>query len=180
MDLGYLLFGVGSTPSRPYPGRTVEDVWDALQDVVNETYDIKRADDEDKVLETEWSEHLAPMYKLGRRYRVRAWVKTHEETGVPFLEVTVEREINTNIDRPLIASEADWAFDDRDESRERNIIMLVNLKFNEIKPSEQALHPKASSYRKDPAEKRKEDLWGEGKKPGPEDGKTGSNPDLWK
>jgi len=192
-DLGILLFGVGSTPSRPYPGRTVEQVWEVLQDSVNETYDIKRADDKEKYIETDWNEHLAPMYKLGRRYRVRAWVKTSEETGVPFIEVSVEREINSNIDRPLISTEADWEFDDRDEARERNLIWTVNLKFQEIAPSEEALHPKPSKYRRDPEEKRRDELWGNGEKkdgeeePGPgkggpegEESGKGGGKGLWK
>jgi hypothetical protein len=180
-DLAVVLFGVGSSESRPYPGRTAGEVWDALQDAVNETYNIKRADDEDLHLITEWSEHLAPMYKLGRRYQVEAWVRSHEETGAPYIEIAVVRELNTNMDRPLIASEADWEYDARDELRERNIIQLVNLKFHEIKPSKEALEAKPSSYRRDPAEKAREDLWGDGEGKGPGGGgKVERDRDLWK
>ncbi|GEM_PF-3527091 len=172
------IFGKGSTESHPYPGMPPEEVWEALQRAVNDYYDIRLADDEEMYLESEWNEHLAPMYKSGRRLRVRAWVRVHEETGLPYLEVTVDREINTNMERPLESSEADWEtdwdVDGRDEAREHRIIWLVNLRLKEIAPSKKILEQRPSEYSMTPEEKRNRNLWGEA-----EGGKGKPGEGLW-
>ncbi|MHC4780116.1 MAG: hypothetical protein ACYTFG_16215 [Planctomycetota bacterium] len=166
--LGYALFGRGSSESQRWRGRSQEEIWDVLQEAVNDYYDIKLAHDDDKYLESEWNQHLGPMYKSGKRFRVLAYVHWDEEFLAPYIEITVEKEINTNIDHPLKASDADWEpdydTDGRDVSREKRIIWLVNLRLKDIKPSKRILENRPSKYSQDPGEKRREDLWGRKKK----------------
>lgn len=177
-QLGYQLFGVGHTRSNPYRGSDQDRIWTLLQEAVNDYYDIRLADDEDRYLETEWKEQLGPMYKTGRRFRVRAWVRADDETGTPFLEVTVDRQINDNMDRPLSKSEADWETDwdagGRDVARENRIVWLVNFRLKQIEPSKEALENRPSEYSRDPEEKAREDLWGKKK-----EGEAAPR-DLWK
>ncbi|MHC4598231.1 MAG: hypothetical protein ACYS47_04425 [Planctomycetota bacterium] len=181
--LGFALFGRGASESRRWRGRKPEEIWEVLQEAVNDYYDIKIAHDEDQYLETEWDEHPGPMYKSGKRYRVLAKVLWDDKFFAPYIEVTVEKEINTNMDRPLSLADADWEIDydndGRDVSRERRIIWMVNLKLKDIKPSREILENRPSKYREDPAEKRKRELWGRGKE---DEGEKKKPPDddLWK
>jgi hypothetical protein len=174
-----MLFGKGTSESKRWAGLPKDQLWDVLHEAVNDYYDIRLADDEEMYIESEWDEHLAPMYKSGKRFRVQAWVKWDEEHKASYLEVMVDREINENMDRPLSKSDADWATDwdndGRDVSREKQLIWLVNFRLKkEIKPSREILANKPSKYREDPDQKRREALWGKG-------GGKGKKPrdDLW-
>lgn len=180
MEMGYYLFGVGSTESRRMPKKTPSEIWNALQETVNEYFDIRLADDEEKYLETEWNEHLGPMYKMGRRLRVRAWVKMDEDQLAPFIEICVDREVNTNFEKPLSKSEADWepdfSVDGRDQSREILLLQMVRMRLYKITPSDEVLSPKPSPYRQDPESKQSDELWGSGDGPAP----GGKSDDLWR
>jgi hypothetical protein len=181
MHLGYAVFGVGSTESPRWNGVPAEKVWVTLQEAVSDYYDIRLADDEEKYLETEWSEHLGPMYKSGRRYRARVRLKREPETGAPYLEVTVDRQINTNMSHPLSKEEADWQTDwdaeGRDLSREKRIVWLVNFRLKKIAPSKKVLKNEPSEYSRDPEKKAREDLWGKEKE---KDKEEKDRKDLWK
>jgi hypothetical protein len=185
-NLGYQLFGVGSQESPRWPGLDTHRLWETLQEAVNDYYDIRLADDEEMYLETEWKESLGPMYKSGKRFRVRAWVRMDEEVPGPYVEITVDREINTNLERPLSEAEADWSRDwdqgGRDPSREKRILWLIGIKLKKtMRPSKKVLDNKPSKYREDPVEKAEEDLWGKGEgEKGRREKGPGGKKDLWK
>lgn len=180
LQLGITLFGAGCAESPRYRSVSRDEVWHALQRVVNDFYDIRLADDDEYYLESEWSEHLGPMYRMGRRLRVRAYVKEDEELGgLPYFEVTVDRQVNTNMERPLSSVEADWEtdwdVDGRDQSREHRLIMHVNMLLKEIKPSREILENKPSEYSLTPEAKQRRELWGQGERESPP-----ADDDLWK
>jgi hypothetical protein len=161
---GLELFGKGESESKRWAGLPKDELWGVLQEAVNDYYDIRLADDEALYLLSEWKEFRAPMYKSGKRFRVKAWVKWDEEHKASYLEVQVEREINENMDRPLSKAEADWVTDwdndGRDVSREKQLIWLVNFRLKkEIKPSAEVLARAPSIYRQDPDKRRREELW---------------------
>jgi len=182
LHLGTAIFGMGSTESRRWPQIEPERVWEVLQEAVSDFYDIHKALDDEMYLETEWNEQLGPMYKTGRRMRARVWVRIDENARAPFIEVTVDRQVNTNMSRPLSKSEADWVtdwdVDGRDISRENRLIWLVNFRLRKIKPSREIIENEPSEYSRDPKEKAEEDLWGKEKKEGT--GPKKRDEEIWK
>ncbi len=174
------IFPEGSSRSRNFrnvPEMSPRKLWEHLQEAVNEEYNIKVADDEQMKLETEWSEHLGPMFKTGRRYMVVAAVLQQE--GELFIEVTVRRELNANQLKPLDRRDAEWEDDGRDESRENKILWLVTMKLVKFTASDRSLNPEKSSYLTSEENKQENKLWSDGQGGGGQGGK-GDGKDIWK
>ncbi len=172
----------GSSKSRDFSrikGITNRKIWENLQEAVNEEYNIKLANDEEMRLETEWNEHLGPMFKTGRRYMVCA--KVLNEEGELFVETTVRREINANVLKPLDRRDAEWEDDGRDESREQKIIWLLTMRLVKFGPSDRSLNPDKSDYLTSEENKQEDKLWSDTPAEGGGSGGGRRPPDdIWK
>jgi hypothetical protein len=186
-DLIGSLFPEGALRSPDYSrirGITPRAVWEHLQEAVNEEFDIRLADDENLELESDWNEHLGPMYRMGRRYQIAARVVT-DELGLG-VEITCRREVNTNIRKPLDSRDADWSGDGRDPSRERKILWLMNMRLRKFGPSDRILSPGKSDYLTSEEERQEEKLWsdraGSPGRDGPPPRRPGKkyDKDIWK
>lgn len=144
-------FGQGTTESPRFSELTKEGrgaLWLELKEVVARHYPLATIDEEDYYLQTRWEEHLGPMYKSGFRRQVNAWVYDSEQG--PWFEVQVLTEVNANIKQPLLASEADWEDNGRDNRREHAIIWEVEARVRPLAPPGGAKDPDAEKYRFDP------------------------------
>jgi hypothetical protein len=165
----------GYDTHRAYPGHTLDAVWVRFVAVVQEEYDIDDLDEERRELRSRWNAHLGPMHKSGKRYRVRGEVREEEALGGPVILVAVDREINTNLDRPLSRASARWASDGFDRNRAEKILQRVRFHLDPIRRSNGASRPEPSPYRKPPNQKDKEKIWG---KDAPKE--SGDESDPWK
>jgi hypothetical protein len=86
----------------------------------------------------------------------------------------VEKQINTNIDRPISRVSARWSPDGRDSRLERLVLDRVKIQLLEIRPSRELREGTPSKYR-DPRDEGRKNLWGGN---GAED--PSGDPDLWK
>jgi len=164
------------------PKITEYKLWEHLQEAVNEEFDIRLADDEKMEIETEWNEHLGPMFKMGRRFMAEARV-VQEERQLYF-EVIVRRERNANLARPLDRRETDWESDGHDMAREKKILWLVTMRLVKFNPSTRSLNPEKSRYLTSEKKKQEKALWsdqpsengGSSPSPPPRSGKK----EIWK
>ncbi|MHC5020766.1 MAG: hypothetical protein ACYTGX_11770 [Planctomycetota bacterium] len=148
----------GSTESAEYSKIDKPRLWEEVKEVVNKHWRMKEIDEEDLFIESEWDEHLGPMYKSGLRRQCNVWV--HDGERGPFLEVQVLKEINTNIKRPLDSYAATWEPDGRDIAQEQRIIVEVELSLGLFKESDSAGKKKPSPYLKEEDEAaRRRRLW---------------------
>ncbi len=85
----------GSLESAVYTKIDQPRLWEEVKEVVNKHWRLKEIDEEELYMETEWDEHLGPMYKAGLRRQCKVWV--HNTERGPYLEVQVLKEINNNI-----------------------------------------------------------------------------------
>jgi hypothetical protein len=172
------VLGSGCASLKPawevFTGKSADEVWGAAQDVVSGEFDLDKLDAEQRRLETAWREELAPFSREGRRVRVVAWVEWDSHRGAPLLCVEVEKETNTNVDRPLSRAQASWSPDGREARLERHILDKVKLALMEIGPSREIREGRPSRYRRDPRDAGREALWGDGEPAGGE-----KDPDLW-
>jgi hypothetical protein len=152
-----------------FPEHAPQAVWKAAQETAIARYDLDDLDEEAMRLETAWREELAPMSGQGVRTRLEAWVELDEAGRGTILCARVERQINTDMDRPLSLASARWTPDGTDARRARRVLQEVRLKLQAIRPSREILSPPKSKYR----EKAEDRLWG-GKKD--EGGKAGEDP----
>jgi hypothetical protein len=133
-------------------------------------------------IETEWNEHLGPMFKMGRRFMAEARV-VQEERQLYF-EVIVRRERNANLARPLDRRETDWESDGHDKAREKKILWLVTMRLVKFNPSTRSLNPEKSRYLTSEKKKQEKALWsdrssangGSSPSPPPKSGKK----EIWK
>jgi len=175
--LGLVGFGCASlAPAwEAFPGKTPDEVWGAAQDVVNGEFDLDVLDTARRTLETAWREELSHSSRVGRRLRVVAWVEWDAHRGAPLLCVEVDKQINTNMDRPISSASARWSPDGRDSRLERLVLDRVKIELMEIRPSSEIREGTPSKYRRDPRDEGRKNLWGGN---GPED--PSGDPDLWK
>lgn len=143
----------GSTESAVYAKIDRPRLWEEVKEVVNKHWRLKEIDEEDLYIQTEWDEHLGPMYKSGLRRQCNVWV--HQTERGPYLEVQVLKEINTNIKKPLDSYAADWEPDGRDNPQEQRIIVEVELSLGLFKESATAGKKKPSPYLTEEDEKAK-------------------------
>lgn len=138
----------GSTESQVYAKIDQPRLWEEVKEVVNKHWRMKEIDETDLYIQSEWDEHLGPMYKSGLRRQANVWVHADDQ-GRPYLEVQVLKEINTNIKRPLDSYAAEWDADGRDTAQEQRIIVEVELSLGLFKESDTAGKKKPSPYLKE-------------------------------
>jgi len=148
----------GATESATYSKIDAPRLWEETKEVINKHWRLKEINEEDLYIQTEWDEHLAPMFKGGNRFQCNAWI--HQTDNGPYLEVQVLKEINTNIKKPLDSYAADWEPDGRNIPQEQRIIVEVELALGLFKESDSAGKRKPSPYLTEEDEKaRRRRLW---------------------
>jgi len=151
---------------RPDEGRSR--LWQEVKEVINRHWKLKVIDEQDYYVQTEWEEHLGPMYQSGFRRQLNAWV--YDSDDGPWFEVQVLTEINSNIKQPLNSAAADWEDHGRDNRREKAIIYEVETRVRPPKPSGgDGKDPDAEKFKDRPIEgdgesdaERRKRLWGDG------------------
>jgi hypothetical protein len=152
-------------PARPKDARSR--LWQDVKEVVNRHWRLKVIDEHEYYVQTEWEEHLGPMYKSGFRRQLNAWVHDDPKAG-PWFEVQVLTEVNINIKQPLSHSTADWEDNGRDNRREKAVIYEVETRIRPPGASgSDGKDPDAEKFRPtDPNTENHDDrrkrLWGGG------------------